>query len=455
MNKKIGFFGKIWRFIDRKIIVKITRFLMKLVKWFSNSNRTLESFLSRSNTLLFISLFLAVLVFIFVDRRLSLFTNTNAEVLKDIPVDVVYNDKKYVVEGLPEKVDITLMGNRSDLFIAKQGTASVKVDLSKAKFKPGTHKVDIEYINPSSSIEYSVNPSTATVNIYPKISVTKTVTVDLLNQDSIDSKLAIEDVKLSQDRVVIQGTDDENAINSLKKVASVKALVDVKNLSSDDIGTVTVNNVPLKAYDKDGNIVDVEIVADSKFSVDINVASPSKIVPIKVIPKGTIDFGKAISSIQMSENNIVVYGKQSVLDKLQYVPVIMNVDKLSENKETRLEIEKPKGIKSMSLSNITVSLTLSDATDRTIDNINIDVRNLSDSYTVQGATADDIKVSVSVKGVEAVINSLTNDDVKAYIDLKTINKPGEYEIPVQVEGTDFRVSYVPKTKKVKIKVVEK
>lgn len=452
MNKKIGFFGRIWRFIDRKIIVPITRFLMRLVKWFSDSNKTLETFLSRSNTLLFISLFLAILVFMFIDRKMSLFTNTSAEVLKDRKVKAVYNEEAYVVEGLPEKVDITLMGSRSDLFIAKQSAAKVTVDLSG--FKPGTHRVAIEYAKPNSSIDYSVNPSVANVNIYPKVSETKTVTADLLNQDSIDSRLVIEDVKPSKDRVVIKGTDDENAINSLKKVASVKALVDVKNLTTDDTGTVTIKKIPLKAYDKDGNILNVEIVP-SKISVDVDVASPSKRVPIKVIPKGEIDFGKAISSIQMSSNDIVVYGKQSVLDKLEYVPVSINVDKLSENKQYRLEIEKPKGIRSMSLSNVTVSLTLGESKDRNIDNVNIDVYNLNDNYTVQGVTASDIKVSVSVKGVESVINSLTNDDVKAYIDLKAYNKPGEYEVPVKVEGTDSRVYYVSKTKKVKIRVVEK
>ena len=155
MNKKIGFFGRIWRFIDRKIIVPITRFLMRLVKLFSNSNKTLENFLSRSNTLLFISLFLAILVFLFIDRKMSLFTNTSAEVLKDRKVTAVYNEEAYVVEGLPDKVDITLMGSRSDLFIAKQSTAKVTVDLSG--FKPGTHRVAIEYAKPNSSIKNGQN----------------------------------------------------------------------------------------------------------------------------------------------------------------------------------------------------------------------------------------------------------------------------------------------------------
>lgn len=451
MNKKIGFFGKIGRFIDRKIVVPTTRFLMRISKLFSNSNKALESWLSKSNTLLFISLVLAILVFVFIDQKMILFTNTSAEVLKDRAVDAVYNEEAYVVEGLPDKVDITLMGKRSDLFIAKQSTAKVNVDLSG--LKPGTHKVDIEYAAPTGSIDYSVNPSTANVNIYPKVSESKTVVADLLNQDSLDSKLVIEDVRPSLDKVVIKGTDDENAINSLKKVATVKALVDVSSLTTQDTGTVTVKKIPLKAYDKDGNILDVEIVP-SKIGVELDVASPSKVVPIRVVPKGTISFGKAISQIQMSSSTVVVYGQKSVLDTLQYVPANVDVSGLKEDKEFKLELTKPKGIKSMSLNNITATLSLGISTDRDIENVNIDVRNVSDKYNVQGLTENDIKVTVNVKGVDSVIKALTTEDIKAYIDLKGY-KPGEYEVPVKVEGADTRVQYLSKTKKVKVRIVEK
>ena len=43
MNKKIGFFGRLWRIIDRKIIVPVTRFLMSFVRWFSNSNKASQN----------------------------------------------------------------------------------------------------------------------------------------------------------------------------------------------------------------------------------------------------------------------------------------------------------------------------------------------------------------------------------------------------------------------------
>lgn len=451
MNKKPGIFKRIARFIDKKIIVPVTKLVMKVTK-FGGSNRSLETWLSRSNTLLFVSLFLAVLVFFLFDQKKMLFNDTSAEVLKDQKVEAIYNEEAYVVEGLPDKVDITLMGSRSDLFIAKQSTAS-KVTVDLTGLKPGTHKVNIEYMRPNDSVEYSVNPSVATVNVYPKVSESKTLTMDLLNQDSLDDKLVVDNVTPEVDKVVIKGTDDESAINSLKKVATVKALVDVSSLNNQEVGTVTLKDVPLKAYDSNGNSLDIEIVP-SKIQVTASLSSPSKTVPIRVIPKGDVTFGQAISSITLNESNVTVYGQQSVLDELEYVPVEVDVDGLKENREYKLELEKPKGIKSMSVNNVTVQITLGVATDKDISNVNIDVRNLDDRYSVQGLSQNDIQVTVNVKGVESVLNSLTADDITAYIDLEDY-KPGEYEVEVQVEGTDSRVQYLSKTKKVKIRVVEK
>ena len=452
MNKKPGIFKRIARFIDKKIVVPVTKVIMKVGKKLGGSNRSLETWLSRSNTLLFVSLFFALLVFILFDQKTLMFNDTSAEVLKDQAVEAVYNEEAYVVEGLPDKVDITLMGSRSDLFIAKQSTTS-KVTVDLTGLKPGTHKVNIEYMRPNDSVDYSVNPSVATVNIYPKVSESKTLTTDLLNQDSLDSKLVVDNVKPEVDKVVIKGTDDENAINSLTKVATVKALVDVSSLNNQDVGTVTLKDVPLKAYDSNGSSLDIEIVP-SKIEVSVDLSSPSKTVPIRVVPKGDITFGKAISSISLSQSNVTVYGQQEVLDELEYVPVNVDVDGLKEDREYKLELEKPKGVKSMSINNVTVGITLGTSTDKDINNVNIDVRNLDDRYSVQGLSQNDIQVTVNVKGVESVLNNLNAEDITAYIDLKDY-KPGEYEVEVKVEGTDPKVQYLSKTKKVKIRVVEK
>ncbi len=441
-----NFFLKISSFIDKKIVVPITKLVLFISSKFDKNGRKLENLLSRTNTLLFISLVLAVVIFIIIDQKIIVFNDNAAEVLKNQPVTAVYNEEAYVVEGLPETVDITLIGSKTDLYIAKQSSShDVMVDLSG--LKPGTHKVNITYNQNVGNIDYMVNPSVATVIIYQKVSESRSLTYDILHQDSLDSKYVIKGINYSTDKVVIKGAEHQ-----LKEVASVKALVDINNLVNQTEGTVTMKDIPLKAYDSEGNVVDVEVVP-SKIDADIELASPSKEVPIKAIPTGEVSFGRAISAINVSEPRVTVYGDEETLANLKYIPVEVNVSDLKENRQYKLELKKPVGVRSMSVNNVTVNVELDTVTNKTLDNVGIETRNLGDGLKVQAVDASSSTVSVTLKGVASVVDSITSDDLVAYIDLDGYTA-GTYEVEVNVEGNDVRVQYASKTKKVKIRIVE-
>ena len=442
-----NFFHKILSFFDKKMIIPITKIILKITEKFSRSGRKFENWLSKTSTLLFISLIIAIVVFVVVDQKMLFFSESSAEILKSQPVEVIMNEEAYIVEGLPETVDITLIGRKADLYFAKQSPShDVVVDLTG--LKPGTHKVNIKYNQALASIDYNVNPSEVTVMIYPKISETRTLTYDLLNQDALDSKLVIQNVAISTDKVVIKGAEYQ-----LKKVATVKALIDINNLVKQEVGVITLNDISLKAYDEKGNVVDVEIVPE-KINADITITSPSKELPIKVIPKGNIAFGKAISSIDLSETNVVVYGDEETLNSLTYIPIEIDVSDLNANKQYKLEIEKPIGVKSMSVNNVTVNVGLDNSTSKELNGIDIKYRNLAEGYSVQGVSADDTSVSVTLKGVGTVIEKITSEDVTAYLDLNGYGE-GIHEVEVLVTGDDVKVEYVVKTKKVKIKIIKK
>lgn len=442
-----NFFHNMWKIIDRRIVTPLTKLVVLFTEKFSNYSTKFEKWLTRSNTLLFLSLFISIVIFIVVDQKVLLYSENSAEILKSQPVNVTYNEEAYVVEGLPKTVDITLIGRKADLYFAKQSPShDINVDLTG--LKPGTHRVTIKYNQALPSIDYKVNPSVATVIIYPKISETKTLTYDLLNQDALDSKLVIKDVKMDDDKVVIKGAEHQ-----LKEVATVKALIDINNLTKQEVGTVTMKDVSLKAYDERGNVVDVEIVPN-KLDVEVEIDSPSKELPIKVIPKGNVSFGLAISSMDMSETKVTVYGDEATLDKLQFVPLTVDVSGLKEDHRYKMELAKPNGVRHMTVNNLTVNIKLDKASEKEINNVNIETRNLNELYTVQGLSADDTKVTVTAKGVSSIINSLETSDVTAYLDLKGYSV-GVHEVEVQVEGTDTKVQYVPKTKKVKIRIVNK
>ena len=441
-----NFFRNLIRFIDKKIVIPVTRLVLTITNKFDKSGRRLENWLTKTNTLLFISLFISVAIFVMIDQKILVFSDNTAEVLKNQEVTAIYNSEAYVVEGIPETVDITLIGSKTDLYIAKQSSSNaITIDLSG--LKPGTHKVNIEYTQNTGSLEYMVNPSVATVIIYPKVSETRTLTVDLLNQDSLDNKYVIDSVNYDTDKIVIKGAEHQ-----LAKVAEVKALVNIENLVTQEIGTTTLKSVALKAYDSDGNVVDVEIVP-ATIDVELTIKSPSKELPIKVIPTGEVSFGLAISSIELSATKVTVYGDSAALAELNYIPVEIDVSSLKEDKTYKIELTKPVGVKSLSINNITVNVALDEIASKDLAGVSIEPKNLADGYTVQAVGEASSKVTVNLKGVQSVINAITAEDVSAYVDLTGLGA-GEHEVEVEVEGNDSKVTYTSKTKKVTIKIEE-
>ena len=441
------FFKNLIKIIDRKIVVPITKLIVLITSKFGKSSRRIENWLTKTNTLLFISLFISIVLFIIIDQKIILFNDNTAEVLKNQAIEVIYNEEAYVIEGLPESVDITLIGSKTDLYIARQ-LSSQKVTVDLSGLKPGTHKVNITYSQDAGNIDYMVNPSVATVIISPKVSETRTLSVDLVNKDNLNPIYTIENINYDTDKVVIKGSE-----KTLKKVSTVKALVNINDIVSQEVGKTIVENVPLIAYDEVGNVVDVEIVPQ-KINVELEIASPYKEIPNKVIPKGEVSFGFAISSMNVSETKVTVYGDEETLATLTSLPIEIDVSDLKENKEYKVELPKPVGVNSLSVNNVTVNVSLGEISSKDIQEVVISPINLDENKYKAQVNKEDALVVVNVKGVQNVIDNLTASDITANVDLSGLSE-GEHEVSISVEGTDPRVTYTSKTKKVKITIFKK
>lgn len=446
--KSIGkFLHHIGSFFDKWLITPITKFILKILDLFKENSKGLDRFMSKKSTLIIISLILAFGVFILIDQESSVMADQYAEILYDQPVTAVYNEELYVVEGLPEEVDITLVGEKRHIFLAKQAPSKgVSVDLTG--LSEGNHKVTLKYSQKLKSLDYKLDPSTVTVTIYPKVSETKSLTYDILHQDNLDSKLSIKSVELDRDNVIIKGAEYK-----LKKVATVKALVDVDDIVNPKAGDITLKDVDLVAYDTKGKIVDVEIVP-TKVTAKVKIVSPSKEIPVKVIPKGNVATGKAIKSTEISVSKVIVYGSEDVINSIEYLPVEIDVDGLSENKSYKVTLKKPSGITDINYKTITVNVSVDGSISKEFYDISIATENLNSKYKVQALSEEDSKVTVVVKGSQDAINSVDQSTITAYIDLKDYGV-GEHEVEVKVKGEDLRLSYVSKTKKVKIRISEK
>lgn len=438
----------IYSVFDKILITPLAKIFVRYTDSKKGKNGLFDRLINNKQFLIVFSLAIALIVFFLVDRETVSLLDNSAEVLYGQKVKAIYNEASYVVDGLPETVDITLIGRKSDVYLAKQyPTQEVSVDLSD--LGPGSHTVKLKYSQDVPSVDYKLDPSTASIVIYEKQSKKMNLSYDVLHEESLNDKLQITDVDLSSSNVVIKSAEYR-----LEQVASIKALVDVNNMKSPTAGEMTLENVPLVAYDSEGKVVDVEIVP-KKVNAKVKIESPSKSVPIKYIPDGTLAFGKGIENISSDTNTVVVYGSQKALEKIDSIPVKLDVKGLAVNKEYNVTIDKPKGAKTLSITKAKVKVTVGDLSDSiTFNDIYIETKNLASGLKVQASSKEDSQVSVVVSGTKSVLKDMESSSVNAYIDLDGLGV-GTHEVEVKVTGTDVRATYEPKVTKVKVNILKK
>ena len=130
-NLIASFFKGIYNIIDKYIVTPISKIIYNIDKKVNKSGGKIEKILNRPNMLLYMSLALAIIVFLLIDSKVITLVETEAEIITNQQVNVEYNSEAYVIEDLPETVDITLIGRKSDLYLAKQlGENEVVLDLT-------------------------------------------------------------------------------------------------------------------------------------------------------------------------------------------------------------------------------------------------------------------------------------------------------------------------------------
>lgn len=433
------------RFLDRWIITPVTKFFVNIIDLFTNRNTRFEKILTNRQSLIIMSLLFALITFYAIDKKHISLIDNSAEVLYNQKVKVNYNEALYVVEGVPEEVDLTLVGRKMDVYLAKQYPVN-GVTLDLTGYGPGSYSVGFKYEQKVSSVEYKVDPSSVNIRIYDKISITKEVSSDIIHKDELDSKLNVDSIMLERDNVIVKG-----ASHKLEEVASVKAIVDINKIGNIKEGTLAVEEIPLIAYDDEGNKLDVELVP-STVNATLKISSPRKEIPIKVTIEGELD-GVAIKSIKPSVDKVVVYGNQEAVNEINSLPVTLDITGLKENKTYSVNLVKPTGIREISEKTISIRIEVGDIVSRDIENIPINADNIPDGYNVQVIGEEYRKATVIVNGSKEIVDSIEPASIYAYIDLKGL-QAGEHIVEVKARGDNTTVTYSPRVKEIKVRITK-
>jgi len=271
-----------------------------------------------------------------------------------------------------------------------------------------------------SNVEVVITPSNATVTLKKKTTRQFELSYDFINQAAMDSIYSVGTPAFEYTKVNVRASKD-----TLDTIAFVKALIDVSGQAAD-----FEQDAKLIAYDSNGMPVSADIVPDT-VHVTVPVTSPNKTVPIEIQVSGEVAEGMAIENITADQQTVTIYGSEAVLGEIDRVIVTLNASTITKDSTVLRPVVLPTGVNSANINQITMNVTLSEASTRIIDDVPIHYRNNTNNYK---ASQPDNKTttSVTVVGAQSNIDAVNPEDINVYVDMIDA-KPGMQEFQLFVD----------------------
>ncbi|MCY8234739.1 YbbR-like domain-containing protein [Priestia endophytica] len=407
-------------------------------------------------------------------------SNEETQTIQDVPVTAYFDDEKYIVSGLPETVDITLKGSKSDIKLQRD----VKVYANLENLKPGNHQVKL-HDNIDDGLSVEIDPKTVQVTIEQKVSKKFPLEVSLAS-DQIKSGYVAGTPSVSPKSVVVTGGKSQ-----IESISSVKALVE-----EDDADSTIKQQAKVVAFDRNLNKLNVDINPEF-VQVNIPIKRESKSVPLKFEASGTPSEGVKVTSIEPQTKEAVIYGDEDALKSVNEISEIpVDVSDVRGTKTVEVNVPLPEGIKRVSPESVKVKVNTSEGSTkeeevkedeketvekettepeettteeeekeqekedeeetnstRTISGVSLSIGGQSDSFLYQMLTPSNGTISISATGPKNTVQSLSAGDISASVSASGY-EAGTYTLPISVSGPSG-VQISPNTSTAKVEITAK
>lgn len=354
------------------------------------------------------------------DQNTTTTSDSQTEVLHDVPVDVLYDNENLIVTGVPKTVDVSVKGPLALVYQTKAfKDYKVYLDLSKATI--GHHKVKLKYKGFNNKLNVQVQPSTIDVSIEEKVTRTFKVDPDF-NEDQLASNYFVKSISVNPKEVVVTG-----AKSVIDSIAYVKAMLSGES----EVTESFTKQAPIKVLDRDMNRLDV-LSNPSTVPVKVDIGEYNKEVPITLNVKGTPKNNLKVKSLNAETDHITVFGAKDELDQISSLTVDVDVSNLKKSKDIIVNIPKPDGVTKLSTNQLKVHVDLNDINQKedgvsndqttsstTFNNVKVKVKNLDTSqYTIVNEGSQ--LVSVVVSGNEKKIANVKASDINLFVDAQNV-----------------------------------
>ena len=392
-------------------------------RFYNYINQTLDKILSNRMSVMLLSLIMAIALIVSISGGDILTSPTSGTTLENVPIKIEGLDDAYELSGVPESVQVGLIGPSLDIYTARiSKDYQVYIDLKG--LSRGEHTVSLNTRNFPDTLTVMLVPDTLKIKLLPKVSATFDLGYRFINEDQMDQKYSVSVKDMAISSVNIRASQE-----TLNRIVKVEACIDVSEKTED-----FSQDAVIKAYDTNNKVIDVEI-APTTVHVSCDVDSYSKTVPVKVNFVGDLPEGYQISKYTLSQDDVRIYGAKENIDKITSVMVDINVDRLKQSTVfNNQSLKKETGINKFSTDTISVTVEVDKVISKTFDNIPIKVLNNSSKNKVSFAGKGQY-ASVNVIGSEDKISALTVDNIQATIDVNNLSL-GTKKVSVKVAVDD-------------------
>lgn len=307
------------------------------------------------NTRIFLlagSLLFSIMLFAYVQDSVqpsntsSTINVSNSQTVSNVPINVILDTEKYKVSGLPDSVLVRLDGSASAILLATTNNSFKVMTPNLNELGPGQHTISLSVTGLSDDLKYVVSPQTVEIFIENKETVELPVEVQV-NSEQLSPSHTAGTAIATPTTVSISGSS--SLIQQIDKVLVSTILPAETRSDYTSTGKVQV-------LDKSGNALAVTANPET-VQVKVPISSVTKTLPITLVQSGSA--GSQYSySLSTTSTTTSVVGPQATLDELTYVPVNVDVSKITSSTTISTKIEPPAGVESVTPNVITVTISV-------------------------------------------------------------------------------------------------
>lgn len=314
----------------------------------------INKFYNNRIALLILSLFLSVLLFIYVkaeqynENPVSFFQNVSeatTETIYNVPVYINGNVDEYYITGLPDAVSVSLSGPKNviDQTLEADDFRVVTEDLDE--LGEGSHYIQLQMENVPNAVSYEISPSSVNISIDTLQTTEYPVQVNISNPDVVADGYTISDINLNTETVSLTGSTAD--IDSVNQVYTLITLPD--NLRENYTATATVIT-----ENSDGDILNIN-TDPSEVDITVQVDPEGVSVPIELnLTNEQSDYTYEANIV--GDTNATLSGDYDTINALDSVTATVDVQDITATTTVDASIDLPNGVDSADPSSVQVQV---------------------------------------------------------------------------------------------------